>query len=445
MKDLTKGKPYKVLIFFALPILMSNIFQKIYNITDSKIVSLFISPDSLAAVGSTAIVSNSLNSFLVGLTQGFSILVAKHFGAKNEDGIRKSIASSIVLTSIMTTILVTIGMVGADYFLMGLNTPSEIKESAGIYLKIIILGLIFNGIFNLCANVIRAMGDSVKPLICLAISLVTNIGIDVLFVVFLNMGVAGAAYATIISQAVAAFLALGLLITKYHQFLPKASDWKYEKDLYNTIFSQGISMGLMIFLANMGTIFLQSSINKLGTIYITAQTSARRMFDIMLDFIYVVPMAMSTFASQNLGANKKKRILQGFKQAVLINTCLTSIILVISFLTAENIVSWIASSDDPTIVKCGVQYIRVGAVFMYVVGPLFTLRFTLQGLGKRIIPILSSTIELVTKIVFAFVLVPWLGFTGISFTEPVSWCIMIIPLLFVYKGVYKEFSTEYDV
>lgn len=432
MKDLTKGYPAKVIILFALPLMFGNIFQQLYNLTDSKIVSAYVSAAALGAVGATAVVSNTLVGFVNGLTQGFSILIARSFGEKNYRTLRQYVAGTIKLTAIVAVVLTVIGEVFIRKFLVLLNTPDDILDIATGYVRIIIAGIVFVSVYNMCANILRAVGDSKRPLICLVISIVVNVLLDLLFVLVFKLGINGAAYATIISQAVAGVACLWILLKKYKELLPTREEWSLSGRQYRDLISVGSSMGLMGCIVNIGTITLQGAINGLGTTYVTAHTAGRRVFDIMMILIFTFGISMTTYVSQNLGAGKYSRIRQGVRHAIIIDTIISTVLVIFAHTFGDNVVRFIASTDDATVLDAGVMYIQIGVRFFYVLGPLFILRCTLQGLGKKIVPLVSSGLELATKIIFALIIVPRLGYYGVALTEPISWIIMTIPLIVVY-------------
>ena len=432
MKDLTKGYPAKVIIMFTLPLILGSIFQQFYNITDSKIVSEYVSSEALAAVGATAVVSNTLIGFINGMTQGFSILIARSFGEKNFRALRQYVAGTIKLTAVVMVVFTIIGELFIRQFLVFLKTPADILELAVSYVRIIIMGIAFISIYNMCANILRAMGDSARPLICLIISIVVNLGLDLLFVLVFGMGIKGAAYATIISQGIAALICFLFLAVRYRDIIPQKNEWKLTSRQYGNLISTGASMGLMGCIVNIGTITLQSAINGLGTEYVTAHTAGRRVFDIMMVLIYTFGVTMTTFVSQNLGAGQNARIRRGMRHALIIDTIVTTLVIVFAYTLGDDVVRWIASTDNKVILDAGVMYIQVGVWFFYVLGPLFILRCGLQGLGQKIVPLVSSLLELLVKVVSAFLVVPRLKYLGVVLTEPISWVIMIIPLIIVY-------------
>ncbi len=432
MKELTKGYPAKVIIKFTIPIMLGYILQQLYNMADGKIVSLYVSTEAFAAVGATAIVSHTIVGFVNGLTQGFAIPVANCFGAGDYNKLRKYVAGAIVLTISTALLLTGLSLYFIRDILVWLDTPAEIMEESEAYVVIILAGIIFSAIYNCGANILRAVGNSKTALFCLMVSVVLNIGLDILFVYTFNLGIEGAAYATILSQAVCAVLCVGYIFLRYKEILPKKQDFVLEKGQYPNLITTGLSMGLMSCIVNIGTVILQGAINGLGTDVIAAHTAARRVFDILSVIIYTFGVAMTTFVSQNIGAGMAGRVKQGVRHALIIVTVITTVLILICFVFAEPVFRWLTSSTEPKIIDSAVMYSRISILFFYVLGPLFIFRCSLQGMGRKVVPVISSVLEMLVKILSATFLVPAYKYVGVAFTEPISWCVMTILLAAAY-------------
>lgn len=432
MKDLTKGYPAKVIIMFAIPIICGNIFQQFYNLADSKIVSTYVSTNAFAAVGATSVISNTIIGFINGLTQGFAIPIANSFGARDERRMRRYVAGTIILSLSVAVILTILSLLFIEQLLTGLHTPADIMDEAVDYVKIILSGIIFTALYNMCANVLRAVGDSKTPLYCLVTAVIVNIALDLFFVRVCRLQIRGAAYATVIAQAVAAVMCMVYIGLRFRELLPRNEEWKPQHGQYADLISTGLSMGLMSCIVNLGTIVLQGAINGLGTAIVAAHTAARRVFDILTVTLYSIGIAMTTFVSQNMGAGRPERTRQGVRQAIIMVTVITTILIVICFIFGEPVFRWITSSDDRAVIDPAVMYSRISIVFFYVLGPLFVLRCSLQGMGRKVIPVCSSVLEMVVKILSAQFLVPVFAYTGVAFTEPISWVAMTILLAVAY-------------
>ena len=430
--DMTTGRPLRMIILFTIPIILGNIFQQLYNIGDAKVVSFYLDQNAFASVGMTAVVSNMVIGLLNGFTQGFGILTANAFGAKDPGRIRRNVAGAAVLTIIITVVLTLLSFLLIGKILIWLDTPDEMYDVALRYVRIILIGIPFTALYNLSANLLRSLGDSRTPLYCLIASILLNLGLDFLFIGAFGMGIEGAAIATVLSQAVCSTACFVYGLTHFREYLPGKGDWQLTGHEYRELFVIGLSMGLMGCIVNIGTIILQTAINGLGADIVAAQTAGRRLLDILMSLIYTYGFTMTTFTSQNMGAGKPDRVRQGVRTAVGIVTVTSAVIILFSFLFADSIVSWIASTDDTFICENAAMYVKTGVCFFPVLGPLFILRCTLQGKGQKVVPLASSVMELVVKILSVLLLVPWLGYFGVALTEPISWVIMTTMLTVGY-------------
>ncbi len=442
MKDLTKGYPAKVIIMFTIPIMLSYILQQLYNLVDSKIVSEYVGPEALAAIGATAVVSNLIIGFINGLTQGFAIPIANSFGAKDMDRLRKNVAGAILLTLSVAVVMTMLSLYFIEDILIALGTPIEIRQDALDYVNIILTGIMLTAIYNCSSNILRAVGNSKVSLYCLMVSVLTNVFLDIYFVSVLGKGIKGAAYATIIAQAMSATLCAGYLIIKYKEILPKSKDFVPYNGMYLNLITTGLSMGLMGCIVNVGTVVLQGAINDLGTNIITAHTASRRVFDIICVMVYTYGIAMTTYVSQNMGAGKPERVSQGVRHANIIVTIISTLLIVLVYTCAKPVFQWITSTTNPEIIDASVMYARISVLFFYALGPLFVFRCTLQGMGRKIVPLISSVTEMLVKILSAMFLVPAFAYKGVAFTEPISWVLMTTILAIAYMTGKPEKYLE---
>jgi len=442
MKELTKGRPAKVILLFAIPIILGSILQQLYNLADSKIVSTYVGTDALAAVGATSVISDMIIAFLNGLTQGFAIPISESFGAKDYKKMRRYIAGMMSLTVLIAALTSGFILYFIRDILKGLQTPEEIMEDAITYIRIIIAGIILTALYNMLANILRAVGDSISPLICLIVSVLLNVGMDVLLVSTLGLGVKGAAYATLIAQGLSVAFCVVFILIRFKDILPKRDEWKINGKIYGYLFSSGMAMGLMACIVNIGTVILQRAINNLGTNIVTAHTAARRVFSMLTVSIYSIGVSITTYVGQNMGAKKYDRVRQGIKEAILASTVITTVLVAVCYLFSRFIFQWLANTSDADIIDPAVMYARISIVFFYVLGPVFILRFALQGMGRRIIPVCTSVVEMIIKIVSAFLIIPSLEYLGVAFTEPISWIAMLIPLTIAFvRTDWKKLET----
>lgn len=430
--DLTQGNITKLLLAFALPIFFASVFQQLYNTVDTMIVGNFLGDEALAAVGASTAIYELLVGFTIGVGSGFSIVVAKHYGAKNEKQLKQSVAASILLSIILSLIVMILSIFILYPFLEMLNTPTDIIEQAHTYIFIICISAGITMAYNLTAGLLRAIGDSMTPLIVLLITSLLNIGLDLLFVSTFQMGIAGAAYATIISQAIAAIICIIYIIKKCPMLNINKQDFQYSSALYGDMISQGASMGFMLSIVSLGTLVLQGSINAFGTLTIAAHTTARKLLSLMNMPLGTLATAVATFASQNKGANQMARVREGVKKAIMLSCIWCTIILIANFLFAPFLVGLLSGSTQDKVIDTAVLYLHINIPFLFVLGPLLILRSALQGIGKKIIPLVSSIIELLGKVAFVMIFIPILGYLGVCFSEPVIWILMTLQLIYAF-------------
>lgn len=430
--DLTQGNITKLLLAFALPIFFASVFQQLYNTVDTMIVGNFLGDEALAALGASAAIYELLVGFTIGVGSGFSIVVAKHYGAKNEKQLKQSVAASILLSIALSVIVMILSLFILFPFLEMLNTPTDIIEQAHTYIFIICISAGITMAYNLTAGLLRAIGDSMTPLIVLLITSLLNIGLDLLFVSTFQMGIAGAAYATIISQAIAAIICIIYIIKKCPMLNINRQDFQYSSSLYSDMISQGASMGFMLSIVSLGTLVLQGSINAFGTLTIAAHTTARKLLSLMNMPLGTLATAVATFASQNKGAKRMDRVREGVKKAMMLSCIWCTIILICNYLFAPFLVELLSGSTQNKVIDTAVLYLHINIPFLFVLGPLLILRSALQGIGKKIIPLVSSIIELFGKVAFVMIFIPILGYLGVCFSEPVIWILMTLQLVYAF-------------
>ena len=418
MKDLTKGKPSVLILTFALPIFLANLLQLTYSLADTRIVGTFLGDSALAAVGATTTLSNLIVQFLMGMCNGFAIISAQCFGAKDMDRLRRSLGNSLVLGLLATVVLTFGGLVFLQPILRFLNVPENLLNTATQYVSVIIAGLVITLLYDVLSATLRAIGDTVTPLIVLAVSVV------------LHMGVLGAAVATVLSQLIAVVVCAVYLWKKYEILRIRVDDLKLQDaGMLRNMLSSGLSMGFMSSLVNIGTLTLQTYINKLGQNIIIAHTAARKISEIFMIMFSVFGQTMATYCGQNLGAGKIDRIRRG----ILLATGYTCIWCTLNIVTAYTIGDWlvwlVTGSKTPEVIYNATLYLKVDTLFYYVTAVICIVRNSMQGLGERIVPLISSSLEMIGKIVIAATLVPMFGYPGVIAAEPIVWFIMIIPLL----------------
>lgn len=437
-KTLTEGTPWKQILLFSIPIFWGNIFQLLYSLVDTKIVGSTLGTEALAAVGSVSTLHTLMTGFLNGLTLGFSLITAMCFGADNMKRLKKSFAMTMELGVMTTTVLVVALMLVLQPLLHLLNVPEEQFAMSYAYISVLIVGLFATVLYNLCANTLRAIGDSLTPLLFLILATVSNIGLDYLFILAFHMGVQGAAYATVLAQLISVVLCFIRIFRKFPVLHLQKSDFRPEKELIVEMYKSGLSMGLMSCLVSIGTIMLQSAINTFGTTVIVAHTAARKVFEIMSLPMSVLGSAMATYCGQNYGAKRFDRIRQGIRASLLIAAIWSVAVFIICHTVEGALIRFVASTTDAEVIYWGSMYLKVDMSFIVVCGVIVILRNSMQGFGDRVIPVFSSCIELAGKIIFAFVFAPMFAYWSIIWAEPVVWIAMVIPLIVKVVHTLKE-------
>lgn len=429
MKDLTKGSPGKLIIQFAIPIFIGNIFQLFYSLADTRIVGSTLGDEALAAVGATSTINNLIIGFLIGLTNGFAILVAQDFGAQKLEQLRKDLGGTLKLGMLISILLTVISVVFLETILRLLNMPEALMADGIAYIRVILLGMTAAMLYNICASVLRAIGDTITPLIFLIFSTIMNIGLDYLFILGFDTGVAGAAYATVISQSMAAMMCFVYIWKRYPMLRLQRSDFLRDREIEKSLLTSGLSMGLMQSLVSLGTVALQGAINTLGTYTIVAHTGARKITEIFMLPFGVLGMTMATYCGQNLGAGEIGRIKKGLKQVILVAWIWCVIVVGASYTIAPILIRLVTATSTNEIIETASLYLRIDTLVYFVPAVITILRNALQGIGDHVTPIISSFIELVGKVLIAICLTPYLRYMGIILAEPIVWILMVIPLI----------------
>lgn len=437
--NLLKGSILKSLLLFAAPLLVSRIFHQLYNTVDTMIVGNYLGDTSLAAIGSCSAIYDLLVGFALGIGNGLAIVTARSYGAGEEEGVKKSVAASIVIGVICSIVISVIGSLILYPLLKLLNTPAEIIEEAYRYISLIVVSIIVMFAYNLCAGLLRAIGDSLMPLVFLIFSSILNIGLDLLFIVRFNWGVSGAAVATAMSEGISAVFCLIYIGKKMKLLIPGREHFTMDRELYEEMLGQGLSMGFMSSIVSMGSVILQYGINSLGYLTIAAHTTARKLYMLFNMPFASLSIATSTFVSQNRGADQKERIRSVVRIVYICDIVLAAAITVILLLFSRNLVGLISGSTESIVLDNGSLYLKVVGPFYAVLGILGSTRFALQGLGEKILPLVSSVIELAGKIVFVLLFIPKFGYMAVIVCEPVIWCVMTVQLLYsYYKHPYMK-------
>lgn len=440
--DMTRGDPFRLVLQFSLPLFCSNMLQQVYNLTDTALAGHLLGSAALAEIGATAALYGLIMNFAFGMNNGLALTVSRCFGAGEREGIRRAVGWMVTLSAAVSIVLTTVSLLGRGALLQVLQVPAEVWDGAAAYLTVILLGIPLTMLYNMEAALLRAVGNSVTPLLFLLFSSVLNVGLDAAFMGPLGMGVRGAAVATVLVQGISAVLGAVYLVRSYPElhFAPAHLKKSARRAVMN-MFWAGMSMGLMSAIYNLGSVALQSSINALGSVYITAQTAARRMAE-----MYFIPggalgIGVATFSSQNLGAGRRSRIWQSVRAALKIYFVWWLFVLAFTFLLGEPVLRLITGSSDARIISNAMLYLKISVPIIPPMAVLVILRNMLQGIRHTVEPLLASALELIGKVIFALWLVPVWGYRAVCFCEPTTW---IICFVFILLAVWRCRSDLQD-
>lgn len=430
--DMIHGPIFKSIVLFAIPILISSVFQQLYNTMDTFIVGRFLGDTALAAIGSVNSVFDLINGFALGIGNGLAIVTARAFGSGDQEELKKSVAGSLVIGLASSVLITILAFFGIKPLMHAINVPNHVFNQAYSYIVWIILFLTIMFAYNLAAGLLRAIGNSVMPLLFLIFSSLLNVGLDILFITQFHMGVAGAAIATVIAQGISVLLCIIYIIKKTEILIPQRKHFAYDPALYKELLGQGYAMAMQSAIVNSGSVILQSGINNLGADIIAGHTAARKLYMFCNMPFTAMGQGIATFISQNTGAQKPKRIRRAMRDSYLYDLIVAIFMTVFLGFCAPAMVSFISSSHNPTIVNNGSLYLRIVAPNYAVLGVLMQTRSALQGIGQKILPLISSVIEFFGKILFVIAFIPKFKYMAVIFCEPAIWIVMTIYLLFAF-------------
>lgn len=446
--SLTEGNILKSIVIFAIPILIGNIFQQLYNVADTAIIGNVLGDQALAAVGATSALYSLVIGFANGITNGFSVVLARVFGEKDEEKLKQTSALIYFLTVIISIVLTLASVISLHSILVMLKTPENILPKTESYLRIILTFAIVTMLYNMFSGILRAIGDSKTPLYFLLLSSALNVGLDFLFVKGLSRGIRGAAEATVIAQIVSVTLCIVYIWKKCPVLKFSVRYLKWDKALVKELLLTGFSMGLMLVVVSIGSVALQSAVNSLGEQIIAAHTAARKIDEIFMMPLGTLATAAATFASQNFGAGKYDRIYKGIKDAVLIAIVWSACAILIVFAIGKYMVKWLTGTSDAEIISNALMYMKINIVFFLVLSVLLVLRSSLQGVGRKVVPVLGSGVELILKFGAVNIITNRLGYFGVCILEPIIWgicAIMVLVDFVVYQKTYKKMQAMQPV
>lgn len=440
-KNMTTGSPMKHILGFTVPLVFGFLFQQFYSLMDTVIVGRFLGTDNLAAVGATGSINFLIIGFCMGVCSGFAIPIAHKFGADDYEGMRRYVANSVWM-AIMFAVAVTALTTGlCRQILVWMRTPENIIENSYAYIWVIFLGIPVTFLYNMTSGVIRALGDSKTPVVFLVLASFLNIGLDLFFIIRLNLGVQGAAWATVISQGVSGVCCLLFLIKKFEILRIRKGEWTFDPHMMRVLCGMGVPMGLQYSITAIGSVILQSATNTLGSDAVAAVTASGRINGFLACPLDALGSTMATYGGQNVGAGKLDRVSQGLKSSVLLGTGYALIALFISTLFGRNLATLFLDVSETAIIDNAQMLIIVNTSFYFPLALIYVIRFLIQGAGFPTLAVVAGVFEMVARAAVGFILVPILGLTGVAMGNPTAWIladVFLIPAYFHVRKVLAE-------
>lgn len=440
-RDMTEGSPTKLILAFLIPMLFGLLFQQLYNMVDTIIVGKYLGVKALAAVGSTGSINFMIVGFCIGICSGFAIPVAQKFGEKNEKALRQYVYNgawlAIAFAAVMTF---TVCLLCRD-ILIWMKTTDDIIDGAYAYIFVIFLGIPVTYLYNLLSGIIRSMGDSTTPLYFLLISSVLNIVLDLFTIVVLKMGVAGAAWATVISQAVSGILCLIYIRKKFTILRIEGDEWKPDKHAMWVLCSMGIPMGLQYSITAIGSVVLQTAVNSLGSLAVASVTAGGKISMFFCCVFDGMGATMATYGGQNVGAGKLDRIDKGMKVCVIMGAAYAVVALVVMYFFSDVIALLFVDAAETEILQNARQFLLMNAVFYFPLALVNIVRFMIQGLGYSTFAIIAGICEMAARVLVGFS-VGYFGYNAVCFANPAAWIAADLFLVPAYFYVMKRLRRK---
>lgn len=440
--DMTVGEPAKLLIMFAIPMLIGSVFQLMYNMVDTIVVGRFVSIDALAAIGATGSTGMLIMFMGNGLTNAISVYISQAEGAKNQGIMKKAVAHAVYLIGAGSLLLGLVSLIGSRPMMELLGTPENIIDQSVSYLQITggltVAVMLYNG----SAAVLRAIGDAKTPLYFLIISMLLNIGLDLAFVLLFNMGVAGVAIATVVSQGVSSVLCIAYMFRRHPRLRPEKSSFIFDGKIIKDYLGIAIPMCAQSLVLCVGMFVITAVINSYGSNIVAAYTIGGKVEQLATISFSNIAFSFSVYAGQNFGAKAYGRIAQGLKRGIVIVGSLALVSTAVMWLFAEPIAKIFMEGDVQQVLEGAVSMIRTEALFFAALGATWTVNSALRGIGAVKITLASSVVELVAKISVSVLLPMAIGYTGIWLAAPASWVLGLVPSLIYLRHWFRKMRSE---
>lgn len=440
--NMIEGSPLKQITLFSIPIIIGNFFQQFYQVIDTLIVGRYVGVEALAALGVSGPIGFTLIGFALGLSTGFSVIVSQRYGAGDEAGVRKSIAMSILTTFFCSLTITIVSLILVRPLLRLISTPDNIIDLAESYFRIIVYGIITTMYYNTFSSILRSVGDSKTPLFFLIFSSALNVAGDLICVAIFDMGVQGAAIATVFAQTVSAILTMIFIKTKYKEIWPKKEDWKYDKDVVKRLLMIGIPSGFHFSVISIGVLVVQANLNGFGYDAVAGFGVGVRIEGLFEQSFTGFGAGITTYCGQNIGAGRIDRIREGVKKTMFLTAIIALVSGMIQFLFSTDISRLFLSDKDTSVLLYSVQYIKTVGLFYIPLASIFVYRSASQGLGSGLIPMICAFQEILFRVLAIIIFVPLWNYIGICLASPFAWIGTGIMAYCFYRMLFTKIEKQ---
>ncbi|MCM1121675.1 MAG: MATE family efflux transporter [Eubacterium sp.] len=444
-KDMTKGSPMRLILGFAVPLLFGLLFQQFYSMVDTIIVGHYLGVNALAAVGATGSVNFLIIGFCMGVCNGFAIPIAQEYGAKHEENLHKYVANCVWLAMIFAVVITVFVVALCRPILQVMRTPADIIDGSYSYIVVIFLGIPITFLYNTTAAILRSLGDSRTPVVFLVMAAVLNIFLDLLCIIIFGMGIAGAAVATVISQAVAGICCLVYMYKKFTILKLSREEWRWNRDCVGKLCNMGIPMGMQYSITAIGSVILQSAVNGIGSDAVAAVTAGSKLSMLMMCPFDAMGSTMATYGGQNVGAGDLDRVDKGLKSCTLLGLVYSVIAIGVVYLAGRNLLLLFLDAKESAILNNAFAFISTNVLFYFPLALVNIVRFLIQGMGFSKLAVFAGAFEMLARGLAGFVLVPVFGFHAVRFANPLAWIfadIFLIPAFFYVRRKMAAILTK---
>lgn len=445
VKDMTNGSPSRHILGFAVPMLFGMLFQQFYNLVDTIIVGKTLGVEALAGVGATGSINFMIIGFCMGVCNGFVIPVAQCFGAKKPADLRKYVFNGYICSIVFAIVLTLASVIFCRRILIIMNTPADIIDHAYNYIVVIFIGIPTVFLYNMVSGVIRSLGDSKTPVVFLVLSSIINVVLDFFLILVCKMGVAGAGWATVTSQLISGLTCLIYMYKKYDILKGDKSERVLDRRFITNLCMNGVPMGLQYSITAIGSTILQAAVNTLGSTYVAAMTAGSKMFNFTCCPFDALGSTIATYAGQNVGAAKIKRLGQGVRSAMIIGSVYSVLSLIALYFTTDYIALLFVNASETTIITLTRQFILASACFYIPLTGVNVVRFCIQGMGFSVFAISAGILEMIGRAFAAIILIPSIGFMGACLASPIAWIAADAFLFPAFIHCAKKLNARHNI